>query len=253
VTWGKRGVEFDSECALAGLSDAAYRTHSEAIGWLYQVEDASCKIPKRLLGRFAGSSDTGAAIGELINAGFWKDAGAAWVVVHHAGVVRQSLAAQLAHREKERNRQRTKRRKVSANVRANVGANVGSNVAAPQTDRQTVGTKYHGALENQGQNHGAVQQHVGGEADDKRGSGLSGSAANPHKPRVHDGSFNPTSGVQQIPNVVQLQSPATDRNARATCPACGLTQRIQANGKIRRHGPQDAPCRGSGTPAQAAS
>jgi len=101
VTWTKLGAEFNSECALAGLSDAAYRTHSEAIGWLYEVEETSCRIPKRLFQRFAGSEDAEAAVGELTGAGFWKDAGAVWVVVHHAGVVRQSIAAQQDKRGRD--------------------------------------------------------------------------------------------------------------------------------------------------------
>jgi len=37
------------ECAWAGLSDAAYRAHDEAIVWLYRVEEMSLCIPKRLV------------------------------------------------------------------------------------------------------------------------------------------------------------------------------------------------------------
>lgn len=137
MTWTKLGAEFYSECALQGLSDAAYRTHTEAIGWLYEVEDTSCRIPKRLFRRFAASDDAEAAVGELITAGFWKDAGAVWVLLHHAEVVRQSIAAQQDKRKRDRKAQSRYRQKVSADVSADVDA---ESVAA-QTDSQTVGRK----------------------------------------------------------------------------------------------------------------
>lgn len=204
------GAEFNSECALANLSDAAYRTHSEAIGWLYEVEETSCKIPKRLFRRFAGSDDAEAAAGELTAAGFWKDAGAVWVVVHHAGVVRQSIAAQQDKRSRDAKAQRRRRRKVSADVSADVAA--GS--AAAQSDRQTVGLKDHVALENQGQNHAGGQNGVGDPIADKTASGLDRSAANSQKPRVHHGPDNDGPDAQQIPIPVTHQSSATRRNAR---------------------------------------
>jgi len=135
VTWTKLGAEFNSECALAGLSDAAYRTHSEAIGWLYQVEETSCRIPKRLLPRFAGSEDAEAAIEQLIAIGFWKDAGAVWVVLHHAGVVRQSIAAQQDKRSRDAKAQHRHRRKVSADVSADVNAESAAESVSAQSDR----------------------------------------------------------------------------------------------------------------------
>jgi hypothetical protein len=194
VTWTKLGAEFNSECALAGLSDAAYRTHCEAIGWLYEVEDTSCRIPKRLLGRFAGSSDAGTAIEQLTAVSFWKDAGAVWVVVHHAGVVRQSIAAQQDKRSRDAKAQSRRRRKVSADVSADVAA---ESVAA-QSDRQTVGRKTTAGLKNQ--DHDQGQNH---------------SAANSHNPRVHHGPENASSDAQQRSIPVTPQSPAADRNARA--------------------------------------
>ncbi len=210
MTWTKFGAEFNSECALGGLSDASYRTHCEAIGWLYEVEDLTCRIPKRLLRRFASSEDTDAAIEQLTTIGYWKDAGAVWVVLHHATVVRQSIAAQQDKRSRDAKAQAKYRRKVSADV----SADVNTESAATQSDRQTVGLKDHGALENQDQDHEAGQGSVGGEADDKEGPGPNHSAANSQKPRVHNGSDSPSSDVQQIPIPVTRQSPAADRNAR---------------------------------------
>lgn len=110
MTWRKTGSEFDDECANLELSDAAYRTHMEAIGWIYQVEQMPCRIPKHNVRRFASSRDTEAAIKELVAIGFWVDHGNAFEVMHHADVIRQSLAAQ------QRQRQTSKR--TSAKYRA---------------------------------------------------------------------------------------------------------------------------------------
>ena len=137
MTWTKLGAEFNSECALAGLSDAAYRTHSEAIGWLYEVEETSCRIPKRLFQRLAGSEDAEAAVGQLTGIGFWKDAGAVWVVLHHTGVVRQSIAAQQDKRSRDAKAQRRRRRKVSADVSADIGAESAAAPSDRQTDRRS--------------------------------------------------------------------------------------------------------------------
>lgn len=58
-------------------------------------------------------------------------------------------------------------------------------------------------------------------------------------------------------NGVQLQSPATApiarEDRRLACPVCGVRQGLRVNGKIRRHGPQDAPCPGSGMLASQAT
>jgi hypothetical protein len=208
VTWTKLGAEFNSECARAALSDAAYRTHCEAIGWLYEVEETSCRIPKRLFRRFAGSDDAEVAVGELTGAGFWRDAGAVWVVVHHAGVVRQSIAAQQDKRGRDAKAQRRRRRKVSADISADVAA---ESVAA-QSDRQTVGLKDHAALANQEQNHAGRNRVVAPElaerVRDRNGAAPSQSL------RDHDGPEDPSSDAQQVPIPATRQSQAADRNAR---------------------------------------
>jgi len=223
VTWTKLGAEFNSECARAALSDASYRTHCEAIGWLYEVEETSCRIPKRLFRRFAGSDDAEVAVGELTGAGFWRDAGAVWVVVHHAGVVRQSIAAQQDKRGRDAKAQRRRRRKVSADISADVAA---ESVSA-QSDRQTVGLKDHAGSKNQVPDQGQNSRGVGGEADDRGGLGgtppgqnhdqgqvQNHSAANSQRPRVHHGPESTSPDDQQRSIPVTRQSPAADRNAR---------------------------------------
>jgi hypothetical protein len=154
MTWAKYGVEFFDQCAEAGLSDAAVRTHVEALHYLYRLEAMDMRLVKHLVRRFAGSADWEQATKELVAAEFWHDVGDAYVVVHHEDVFRQSLAAQLKKREVEKERQRRNRAKDSAArpdesargpdepavggpVGTNVGDGVGTNVRPTQTDRQS--------------------------------------------------------------------------------------------------------------------
>jgi len=137
MTWAKYGVEFFDQCAEASLSDAAVRTHAEALHWLFQIEHMDMRIKKHLVRRFAGSADWERAAKDLIAAEFWRDEGDAYVVEHHGDVFRQSLAAQLSKRETERERQRKKRAGAARAVTPNVGTDVGTNVRPTQTDRHT--------------------------------------------------------------------------------------------------------------------
>ena len=120
MTWTKLGQEYNDELAVLRLSDAAYRTHTEAIGWLYRVEEMSLLIAKHLVRRFASTVDPDAAIAELVTAGCWGDAGGSWQVVHHAEVVRQSIVAQQKKRRRDTHAQRAARSRVSADVSADV-------------------------------------------------------------------------------------------------------------------------------------
>lgn len=114
MTWAKYSTEFSDDCAAAGLSDAAYRTHSEAIGWLYRVEDLRLRIAKNLVRRFAGSEDYEHAVEELADAGFWNDRGDVWEIVHHADVIRSGLAAQQQKRDRDKRAQQARRKRLAA-------------------------------------------------------------------------------------------------------------------------------------------
>ncbi|HEY1319560.1 MAG TPA: hypothetical protein VGF32_04905 [Streptosporangiaceae bacterium] len=115
MTWTKTGSEFSDECAAAAISDSAYRTHHEAIGWLYQIEDTTLRIRKGLIRRFAGSDLWESAAKELADAGFWRDHGDAWEILHHADVIRQSIAAQQQKRDRDKRAQRGHRRRARDN------------------------------------------------------------------------------------------------------------------------------------------
>jgi len=141
MTWSKYGSEYSDELANAGVSDGAYRTHTEAIGWLYRIEDVKLRIPKHLLRRFAGSPDYEIAVKELAERGFWRDRGDTWEIVHHADVIRQSIQAQRQKRDRDKRAQQTRRKRVAAepgsgSVSGDVSADVSAGVIG-DTDRQT--------------------------------------------------------------------------------------------------------------------
>jgi hypothetical protein len=138
MTWAKTGSEFPDECANVGLSDAAYRTHHEAITWLYTVERLDMLVPKRLAGRVMFSSNASAAVAELVAHGWWEDVGDAWRIRHHADVVRSSIATQQKKRaasKRTSQRHRAKKAAESSHQDSDVTPDVTRHPAS-QSDRQ---------------------------------------------------------------------------------------------------------------------
>lgn len=136
MTWRKTGSEFDDECADINLSDAAYRTHQEAIGFVYRIESDACTFAKSAVRRFATSDHSTTAIKELLDHGFWKDRDDRYEVVHHADVIRESLHAQAAKRDRDRAaQQRSRERRSKYQDPPPVSADVSADTR--QTDRQT--------------------------------------------------------------------------------------------------------------------
>lgn len=77
MTWTKLGDEFLP--ATADLSDAAFRTHVEALLWSsWRLLDL--EVRKRDLRRFASTEDYAAAAEELAAAGWWEDRGDRWYI-----------------------------------------------------------------------------------------------------------------------------------------------------------------------------
>jgi hypothetical protein len=111
VTYCKTGTEFPDDAAATGLSDAAYRTHHEAITWLYRVEVMELRVPKHLLRRVAGSGDWETAVKDLVSADWWHDDGDAWTIRHHADVVRSGIVAQRKKRARDKRSQAAHRRR----------------------------------------------------------------------------------------------------------------------------------------------
>jgi hypothetical protein len=77
VTWTKLGDEFSDEAR--DLTDAEYRTHSEALIWSNR-RGLDLVIPKRDLKKFAESPDAETATEGLIAKDWWADEGDAWNV-----------------------------------------------------------------------------------------------------------------------------------------------------------------------------
>lgn len=137
MTWRKTGEEFDNECAHVDLSNGAYRTHQEGIGYIYSVGAMDCHIPKRRLPKVLNSPTFSEDVRELIDHGFWRDLGAAYEVVHHGDVIRGSLAAQAKKRDRDKRAQRAHReRQNSTDETPEVSADVSAYVSG-DADRQT--------------------------------------------------------------------------------------------------------------------
>lgn len=111
IWWAKFGAEFFEDMQRAGVSDMAFRAHVEAIMWAYR-NDGELVIPHRLLSRVTVSADPEAAAGELCSARLWKKSSAGWLIIHHADVIRDSIAAQDAKRRQDRNAQQARRKRV---------------------------------------------------------------------------------------------------------------------------------------------
>lgn len=79
--WSKIGDEFVDDAA--DLSDAAIRTHIEALAWSNR-RLLDLVIPKRDLRRFAFSAHADGAVIELIAAGWWDDLDDCWYLRYRA-------------------------------------------------------------------------------------------------------------------------------------------------------------------------
>lgn len=75
MTWTKLGDEFGD--SAWELSDAAFRTHVDALLWSNRLL-LDLVIPKRQLRRFAFSEQAAEATAELVRTGWWKDTGDYW-------------------------------------------------------------------------------------------------------------------------------------------------------------------------------
>lgn len=147
MTWAKFGSEFSDHCAEAGLSDAAFRTHVEALMYCYANEKADLTIHRHLVRRWAGSERYPDAITELVQRGFWEAVGDDWRILHHGDVFRQSLAYQVNERERAKNAMRKRRAQaaeadptvtpdVTRNTTPNVTRDVRRTQPVSQSDRQ---------------------------------------------------------------------------------------------------------------------
>ncbi|MGD7707738.1 hypothetical protein [Microlunatus sp. Y2014] len=225
MTWCKLGTEFYDQLAAANfpdhLDDACMNTHTQAIHYLYSVEGMTMRFKKRLLTRFATSSKADEAALVLVQTGTWADRGTEYEVVHHADVVRQSIAAQKIKRERDKNDKRKKRS--SGPVGSDVGSDTDSDVVATQTDRQTDRQRPHEAEEQ-------------AEFDEQTGELLSESSVDPRQPPSnaspsenpsHRPPIAPLSGADSPPT--RPDDPWADQpSTYPTCSAAGCSQVLRS-------------------------
>lgn len=77
MTWVKLGDELSG--AAEPLSDAAFRTHAEALLWSAR-HLLDLQVPTRHLARFAYCQDPDLAVKELVEAGWWEERGDGWYI-----------------------------------------------------------------------------------------------------------------------------------------------------------------------------
>jgi len=82
MTWTKLGDEFADECARAGLSDAAFRTHVEGLSWTMRRETGGF-LDKIDVRKAIETPNAAAAIAELLAVGFWQQTEHGYEVRHH--------------------------------------------------------------------------------------------------------------------------------------------------------------------------
>lgn len=135
LTWTKFGSEFYPKLRKRRLSVDAALTHSEALAYLYTVEQWDCTFEKDLLPAVAMSPKRYDAADELIRCGLWRDLGECFEVVDHANVLRESLAAQNKKLDRDRRSQAAKRSRQKAPVSDDVSDDRGDDVSG-DADRQ---------------------------------------------------------------------------------------------------------------------
>jgi hypothetical protein len=119
MVWAKLDDTYGDDCAP--LSDAAFRTHTEGLGWtMRRVTEG--RITQRDLRRFAETKDPDTAVAELVETGWWEahQDGDGWTILHDMGCQRtkdQIEADRVANAERQR-RWREARAKKKAKARA---------------------------------------------------------------------------------------------------------------------------------------
>lgn len=80
MTWTKLSDDFSDDCRA--LSDAAFRTHTEALIWSMRRETGGY-LEAREVRRFAESPHADAAVDELIACGWWSIERQGYRINHH--------------------------------------------------------------------------------------------------------------------------------------------------------------------------
>lgn len=103
--WVKTGDEFIDDAA--DLSDAAVRTHMDALHWSAR-RGLDLRVPKRDQRRFAFSPNADQAVSELVNVGWWVDEGDRWYLAYRP---EWQLSREQVQRRRYQNAQAQERRR----------------------------------------------------------------------------------------------------------------------------------------------
>jgi len=114
MSWTKLSDDFGDECAAAGLSDSAFRTHVEGLLWAMRRENGG-RITQRDLLRFAEAAAPELAVAELVAVDFWSAVSeGCWEIQHH--MAHQPDPQVIAARRKRDSQRQTKRRRKLAGL-----------------------------------------------------------------------------------------------------------------------------------------
>lgn len=111
MTWNRTRPEVIGQMAADGLTQDAAMAHLCAVHWLHGHERDDGVIPRRLLPAALLFADDHALVAkELADAGYWRQhTDGSIEIVDHRDVLRQSLGATRAKRDKDRRGQQRQR------------------------------------------------------------------------------------------------------------------------------------------------
>lgn len=135
MTWLKLSDDYADELARFDLSDAAFRTHTEALLWVMRRETGG-HLAERDVARFADSAQADSAVNELCAHGLWERAGPDYIVRFH--MEHQPDPEVLAARRASTAKRVQKHRRKQAGLATEPPGNaVTERVTPPVTERVT--------------------------------------------------------------------------------------------------------------------
>jgi hypothetical protein len=138
MTWTKTPAEFPDDAFNVELSDAAYRTHHEAVTYLFSIERTDCYIRTDEVRRFAGSPHAEMGVQELVGVGWWCVKQQGYEIVRHGDIIRSGIVTQQNQRASSKATSKRYRAKRSGDVTPDVTPYV-TRHAVSQTDKHLEG------------------------------------------------------------------------------------------------------------------
>jgi hypothetical protein len=223
MTWVKLSDDFGDRAAQAGLSDAAFRTHIEALLWTMRRETGGW-IRERDIRRFAETRDPIAAVGLLVLNGWWHRPAFDERYPHYDADDHADLFRIVANMDDQPEPDviEARRRRTAARVRRHRRKMAGldpdepddpSNGVTERVTRDGTGRDGTGSPKTVGRGLRAVPP-----ISSPNGSGPHDPTPPQTRKRVHDGTDTSSSDVQNFPTDMQPETNLADRNAREDPP-----------------------------------